>query len=304
MGGRLDATNVCKTLGAVVTTIELEHTEFIGDTIPEIAAEKAGIIKQGRPLILSEQGSEALGVFTKTAAERGSPLLYFPDLARLDGLRYDKQGTVFSLRFLKPGLSSAPLDIAISIPGEIQAKNAGLAVLAVKTCFPEIPEEAICRGLMRFTLPARFERLRDDPPVIIDGAHTPRSTEFCTDTFTTLYGTGGILLFGCAARKDALAMARLLVPQFSQIIITTPGTFKLSFPEQVYAVFKGVIGELRKTGDEPPEQPNQPALLYIPDTAGAIDRALELGKETGLPVLGIGSFYLAAEIRNRLKGRL
>jgi dihydrofolate synthase/folylpolyglutamate synthase len=298
MGGRLDATNVCDPLVSVITAIELEHTEFLGETIPEIAAEKAGIIKPGRPLILSEQVPEALEVFTKTAAEKGSPVLYFPKMVRLDGLRYDKQGTAFSLTITPPPLFPSPLELSISIPGEVQARNAGLAVLAVKTAFPNITGDAIRRGLTRFTLPARFERIRDDPPFVIDGAHTPRSTEFCADTFTTLYGRGGILLFGCAARKDALTMARLLAPQFSRIIITTPGTFKLSFPEQVYAIFKGVIGELWETEDEP-ELSNQPELICIPDTAMAIDRALELGKETGLPVLGVGSFYLAAEIRNR-----
>jgi dihydrofolate synthase/folylpolyglutamate synthase len=171
-------------------------------------------------------------------------------------------------------------------------------VLAVKTAFPEITAGAIDRGLRNFTLPARFERIRDDPPVIIDGAHTPHSTAFCTETFTALYGHEGILLFGCAAGKDALTMARTLVPEFSRIIITTPGTFKISNPEQVYETFQKVIDEGEPAGPGTASSGKKPELIFIKDTADAIARTMQLGSATGLPVLGIGSFYLAAEIRN------
>jgi dihydrofolate synthase/folylpolyglutamate synthase len=111
--------------------------------------------------------------------------------------------------------------------------------------------------------------------------------EQCALTFRTLYGEGGVLIFGCAAGKNAGAMADTLIPYFSCIIITTPGTFKKSSPEDVYKTFKEKAGANTE-------------VLLIPETEQAIAQALKLGQERGLPILGAGSFYLAAEIRKAL----
>jgi dihydrofolate synthase/folylpolyglutamate synthase len=173
------------------------------------------------------------------------------------------------------------------MPGEVQAKNAGLAALALKTAFPDIRNEHIYSGLAGFTLPGRFERISRTPTVIIDGAHTARSVELAVKTFVSLYGAGGALIFGCAAGKDVLSMAKICSPFFSAIIITTPGTFKKSNPKEIYDIF---IEQKHKTEKEP-------EILYIPDTTEAINAAKELALKRELPILGTGSFYLAAEIR-------
>jgi dihydrofolate synthase/folylpolyglutamate synthase len=299
IGGRLDSTNVVDPLVSVITSIELEHTEFLGETIEDIAREKAGIIKRGRPLVLLDQGSEALGIFRKTVAEKDSPLIYLPEAARITSLVYDREGTRFTLYLKREGAASESMELSVPIPGVIQGKNASLAILAVRAAFPDTDAVTIQKALGGFSLPARFERIRDIPPVIIDGAHTPQSTAYCIDTFSSLYGKAGILLFGCAARKDAHTMAKTLAPQFSRIIITTPGNFKISYPEQVYDIFRGIINDDTFTGREG----KKPELIFIKDTDTAIEKALALGKETELPVLGIGSFYLVAEIRNRALNR-
>jgi dihydrofolate synthase/folylpolyglutamate synthase len=290
LGGRLDATNIVDPLISVITLIELEHTEFLGDNIAAIAGEKAGIIKPGRPLVLAEQAEEALKVFKKTAASRNATLYYLPDTGDIQNIHFNKAGTAFTLAWKIPGGSASPLELMVPIPGIIQAKNAGLAITAVKTAFPSLKEEAIQEGLKDFTLPARFERLLDAPVLIVDGAHTSHSVEVCVETFTTLYGKEGILIFGCAAGKDAVSMAKILIPNFSHIIITTPGTFKISFPEAVCDTFTKEASESGITS----------VLLFIPKTAVAIEKALALGREKGIPILGTGSFYLAAEIRNRV----
>jgi dihydrofolate synthase/folylpolyglutamate synthase len=290
MGGRLDATNIVDPLVSVITPIEMEHTDYLGNTLAAIAVEKAGIVKPGRPLVLSEQAGEALEVFQAKAREKGSPLLYFPERAALKGILVTKEKTSFTLNLNNPGETRA-LDLSVAIPGEIQAANAGLAVLALKAALGEaIDDGAIARGLEGFSLPARFERIGTTPVFIIDGAHTIRSAGLCVQTFTRLYGEGGILLFGCAAGKDALSMAELLIPRFSRIIITTPGSFKKSLPLETFGAFKQKAEGAK----------NLPEILYIPRTEEAIETAVKLGENTGLPVLGTGSFYLAAEIRNTL----
>ena len=292
LGGRLDATNVLLPLVSVITLIELEHTEYLGNTIAAIASEKAGIIKPERPLILAEQSDEALGVFKKRAAECDSPLFYFPECTEIQNIRIDKKGTSFDLKIKtgapeKKALFEIFPDLFLPLPGVVQAKNAGLAALAVKTAFPDIENESIRKGLAAFTLPGRFERISDKPPVVIDGAHTKRSLELCLDTFTSLYGSEGILLFGCAADKDALSMAELSIPCFSKIIITTPGSFKKSNPEEIYSTF---LAESKKA-------PNATEIFFIPDTIEAINRAIEIALKLEIPILGAGSFYLIAEIR-------
>jgi dihydrofolate synthase/folylpolyglutamate synthase len=291
LGGRLDATNIVDPLVSVITVIELEHTGFLGNTIEAVAGEKAGIIKRGRPLVLAEQSPEALEVFRAAAAAKGSSLLYLPDTAEITGLKVHREGTGFTLNFTGSGFFSKPLELFLPIPGKIQAENGALAVLAIKTAFPFINEETIRRGFKKFRLPARFERIREEPPVIADGAHTPRSVELCADTFTGLYGgelQQSILLFGCAADKDAGAMAAILAGRFSRIIITTPGSFKPSCPERVFGAFQEAYGQNGSCGTPP---------VLIKDTQTAVKAALELGEKTGLPLLGTGSFYLAGTMK-------
>ncbi|MDR2257707.1 MAG: tetrahydrofolate synthase [Treponema sp.] len=287
MGGRLDATNIVDPLVSVITLIEKEHTKYLGDTIAAIAGEKAGIIKPGRPLALAEQSPEALEVFQNRARFSESPLFYLPDMAHISGIHITKGGSFFTLHDRGGGFLPASLELFVPIPGEAQAYNAGLAALAAKTALPSLKETSIQRGLARFTLPARFEKIREDPEFIIDGAHTARSMELCVKTFVQLYGEGGILLFGCAAGKDTQGMAKIMGPHFSRIIITAPGTFRTSYPREVFDIFQ-------KTG-------NKEKVLLIEDTARAIEKTLALGRGQGLPVLGAGSFYLAGEIRSRVK---
>ncbi|MDR2966099.1 MAG: bifunctional folylpolyglutamate synthase/dihydrofolate synthase [Treponema sp.] len=285
MGGRLDSTNVLDPLVSVITLIELEHTAFLGDTIAVIAAEKAGIVKQGKPVILAKQCGEALEVFKKTAKEKDSPLVYFPDIAEVLEININSCGTKFSFNISVP----APLSetFFLPIPGKVQAENAALAITALRTAFPDISEDAIRSGLANLKIPARFEKISDTPPFIIDGAHTPESLELCMETFCSLYKEGGILIFGCAADKDASAMAKIAYNRFSKIIITSIGTFKTNDPKKVYEAFT----EYEKEKVE-----------LITDIPEAVKQAAKFGQENGLPILGAGSFYLVSEIRRIFVG--
>jgi dihydrofolate synthase/folylpolyglutamate synthase len=288
MGGRLDPTNVVDSAAAVITGIELEHTEFLGDTIRAVASEKAGIIKRNRPVILAEQTPESMDVFVQTAAEQNAELFYYPETVFIDNARVSRGGTDFTFKFKKPGFFDEAVNLSIAIPGEIQAQNAVLAVIAAKKTFPSISAKTIQDGLRGFELPARFEKVRDNPPVIVDGAHTDISVNFCVKTFTELYGEGGVLIFGCALGKNDEAMAEALIPHFSRIVITTPGTFKASGPEKIYETFARRRDDSAKSKTE---------LILIKETADGIRYALDAAGKNTLPVLGIGSFYLAAEIR-------
>jgi len=308
MGGRLDSTNVLYPIVSVITLIELEHTGFLGDTIAAVAGEKAGIIKMGRPLVLAKQSKEALDVFRATAKEKSSPLLYFPEIAEFSNLHITPEGTNFTLTLKKSSgeekeQQSFPnsLSLSIPIPGKVQAENAALAITALKEALAYLPnmgcrvpnaraqigEDVIRRGLANFSLPARFEKIAEKPPFIIDGAHTPESLELCIETFCSLYGEGGVLVFGCAADKDASAMAQIAHSHFAKIFITTPGTFKISNPAVVYEAFAKTAGR-EKT-------------QLLTDTQEAVKQAQNFARAKELPILGTGSFYLVSEIRRLVK---
>ena len=297
MGGRLDSTNVLDPLVSVITLIELEHTSILGNTITAIAGEKAGIIKKGKPLILARQNDEALKVFKQISEEKNSTLFYLPEIADLSNIKISDQGTEFFLSINNPSFNIENLSFSLPIPGKVQAENAALALAAVKTAFPQIDNFALKKGLANLKIPGRFEKIAPlalaehaalvtQPPFIIDGAHTPESLSFCIETFCSIYGEGGVLIFGCAADKDAEAMAKIAQHHFAKIIITTPGVFKISDPVKVYETF------VKITGQEKTE--------LIKDTKAAVKKAQqEAQKQKGrlLPILGTGSFYLVSEIR-------
>jgi dihydrofolate synthase/folylpolyglutamate synthase len=229
-----------------------------------------------------------------------------------------------SLSSFLPSLFSFA-SLSIPIPGTVQAENAGLAVVALKTAFPGIGEDAIRGGLERVKIRGRFEKISDNPPLIVDGAHTPESASLCVETFCSLYGEGGVLLFGCAADKNAAAMAEILLPRFSRVFITAPGTFRFSEPENVYRAFANLGIGARGSGSRDsnsdysgaseldsstfdhspqspvpsPQSPSSPqSLMFVKDTREAVKQALQAGREKGLPVLCTGSFYLVSEVCN------
>lgn len=300
MGGRLDPTNISQSRAVVITGIELEHTDMLGDTVKKIAFEKAGIIKTGVPVLLAEQMHadyrDALDVFKKTAKDKNAPLFYLPDYARLHSIKITEEGTAFILDPATKDFFDAPFPVSIALPGEAQAGNAAIALFAIRAAFPELPVEPMLDAIKNTRLPARFERVLNNPAVIVDGAHTAMSIKLCKETWTRLYGTRGILIFGCAQGKNVYAMAEELLDAFSKIIITTPGTYKISEPEKVYEVFL----EVAASRNAETEAVNKEKIVFLHDTQTGINAALEEARERNLPVLGTGSFYLAAEIRNSI----
>ncbi|MDR0403241.1 MAG: bifunctional folylpolyglutamate synthase/dihydrofolate synthase [Treponema sp.] len=289
LGGRLDATNIVDPLVTVISAIEKEHTEYLGNSVEKIAEEKAGIIKRRKPLVLAEQTEAALDVFLKKAAEREAPLVYLPRAAAVENPRSGENGAAFFLRFTGPEFAGLSADYSLGVPGTVYPKNAALALLAAKTAFPDLSADAARSGLAAFRLPARFEALDAGTgrPFIADGAHTPQSAALCAETFAGLYGSGGILLFGCARGKDAEGMAEALLPYFSAVIVTSPGTFRESDPEEAYGAF------CRKASALPGA--SRPPVDLAVDTKDAFEKTVRTAAEKKLPVLVCGSFYLAGE---------
>jgi dihydrofolate synthase/folylpolyglutamate synthase len=281
MGGRLDSTNVIDSALSVITPIELEHTEWLGDTIPKIAFEKAGIIKPGKPCIVSHQRPEALEVFRETCASRNSSLIDVEVAAAIDHIGLSREGTMADIVIPGDGLQGFETASRYRTPlvGSVQAENMALAILAARELEPGIGPEEARSGLEKSRLPARFEVLDAEPAIVLDGAHTPASIALCLESFNSIFPGPADLVFACAYDKKHGEMAKILDGRFRSVTITKPGNFKQSEPERVAASFGLDRGGCRLIGD----------------TEEALAQARKDAQKAGIPLLIAGSFYLCSE---------
>jgi dihydrofolate synthase / folylpolyglutamate synthase len=283
LGGRLDATNVCHPLITLITPIEKEHCEFLGNTLEEIAAEKGGIIKENIPVLVSYQKKEVLAVLQKKAQEKKAPLIELNSLLSGLNVSYEKSG-LMEVMFDWNNNYPYPKEAIMSLVGPVQAENAALAIGAVKQLFPALPQKIIKEGLRKASLPGRSQIVSLEPLIMLDGAHTPRSIEAVKEAFLKMCDTRSprILIFGCAIDKDARSMAKILSHSFDRIIISRPGTFKKSNPSGTADIFREFT-----------------SCDLMEDSQSAVQSALtEIAGKGALLVTG--SFYLAGEVFNAL----
>jgi dihydrofolate synthase/folylpolyglutamate synthase len=300
LGGRLDATNVIRPCCSCITQIELEHTEFLGDTVEKIAAEKGGIIKEKTPVIISPQSECVKKVFEKIAAERNAPVKFAENEAKIENIVYKNIQSVqpephqeFAMEFsVSSRWFSRDLHVLLPLMGKFQAENAVVASLAAKTVLPDLDEKIIERGLSKSVLPGRFENVNLEGSgfggiknLILDGAHTVKSTMYTMETFRQLFkGVQNLhLLFGCASDKDVEEIAPFFSGIFSSVILTRPGSKSCDFPRMENAFHHAKI-------DFSAEE----------DFRKSVPAALKKASEKNAVLLVSGSFYLAAEVKKFL----
>lgn len=169
LGGRLDATNLVKPLLTIITSISFDHQQYLGNTLPQIAYEKAGIIKAGVPCITFQQDPIILKVFQTRARQVGADLFIIDPQKQIEVISSDLYGSVFDLVLPQATLSN----LKISLVGDFQILNAALAVegvLSLPSAFT-CSENHIRKGLVKATWPARFQRIAENPLTILDVAH-------------------------------------------------------------------------------------------------------------------------------------
>ncbi len=321
LGGRLDSTNVILPEVCAINLIELEHTEYLGNTLQAIAAEKAGIIKRGVPVCIARQKDSVKKVFADTARKMDAPVFFLDEsIAHID-CRPLHTDLGRSDRFYTTGKSGAhggaiqkvridfqsdgkrepsarfvrPLSFTLKLAGNFQAENAALAALTLKTALPDLDEAIIERGFAKAFLPARFEILQTAVfgktlTLVSDGCHTPNSLSGTLDSFFQYFGKGAHLLFACAADKDVQALARIISESacaFSRITLTIPGTQKASNYAYTCTAFAAVFSADMLHGSEHYEK--------------EIRTAAENAAKENKPLLAAGSFYLAAEVKRYLQ---
>ena len=279
LGGRFDATNVISApAAAVITALSLDHMEYLGDTLRDIAGEKCGIIKPGcRVVTCAGQPQEAMEVIRRRCDQEGAGAPVIPDTGRLSEVQSDWQGVSFSYRDKR---------YAVPLPGMHQASNALTAIETVgvlRACGVPVTDEAVAVGLRTVRWGGRLEIVRTSPLCLIDGAHNPAKMQALVDTLNSLLsGRRLVTVMGMSADKDCGACVSLVAGR-SDVLLATQYDGHRALPAAVLAALAG-------------EHPHTEIHDRLAD---ACDRALALaGPEDA--VLVCGSLYLIGEAKKRL----
>ena len=217
LGGRLDATNIIENpVLCAIASIGYDHTELLGNTIAEIASEKAGIIKKGSSVVVSYQSSEALDVFKAKALEMKAKLsITDPSMETLHSISLD--GQVISYKSHK--------GLKLSLLGSYQYKNVALVLDCIdelRNSF-DIPEAAISEGLSKVVWPGRFEILRKSPLIILDGAHNSNGAEELAECIKAYIPQKRVhFVMGVLSDKDYERMLGIIAPLASKFTLVTP----------------------------------------------------------------------------------
>ena len=271
MGGRLDSTNIIENPQlSVITGIALDHTAFLGNTVEKIAAEKAGIIKDGRPVLYGGEDRVAEAVIANTAQERGSTMASV-DYGKLVCERMTLDGTL--LHF------GEHRDVKISLLGMYQPKNAAVVLSAVDMLRREgmeISDEAVLAGLASATWPARFEILSRDPLVIFDGAHNPQGIDAAVASIRHYFKDQKVyVMTGVLRDKDYGVIARCLSEVASRAFVMTPDNPR-ALPAEDYAALLSSLGV---------------SAMPYPSVKQAYAAAKMAAKEDNVPLVCLGSLY-------------
>jgi len=289
MGGRLDSTNVVRPLVSIITSIALDHTQQLGDTLGAIAAEKAGILKRGRSAISGVEEDEPRAAIRRVAAARRC--------------RLREIGVDFHYKAFDP---TPPLDrptgcrvavttwrtdwgtLEVPLLGRHQARNAavalaGLDALAEVDSTLAVDRRAVVQGFSTLRWPARVEVMERAPWLVIDGAHNVASAEALADTLRTCFPkTPRTLIFGTTREKDLEGQLRALLPLFDVRIATRyVRNARAVPPEEIAAAAPAVDGR---------------PMTIAADPAEALEVARRLTGPDGL-ICVTGSLFLAAETR-------
>lgn len=294
LGGRLDATNIVSPLVSVITSLSMDHMQVLGNTLAEIAAEKAGIIKPGVPVVLAPQLEEARQVVERIAGQRGSPLVevgrdfhFLPLEHNLDGQTLavwsaEQQSQFDAFRQGDPGWE--PLRLAIPLLGAHQVENAAVAYAALQIADRRglaLSAEAIQQGFARAGWSGRFEILQPQPPVVIDSAHNRDSAVKLRQALDDYFPARRlILVFGASEDKDIAGMFAELLPLASHVIFTRSFHPRAADPQLLV---------------EQAARYNRP-LTIVPAIEDALVEGLRLLDQDSL-LLVTGSIFIAAGAR-------
>ena len=277
LGGRLDATSVIDPAVVGLTTIVLEHTRVLGDSLEAIAREKAGIIKPGVPVVAAAQSDEALGVFRAACEEQGAPLVVVEGLA-WEGAAWHEAGPLMMV-----GAPDGGGSLPVGLVGPHQRQNAAVAWHVCRALAAQglpIDRGAIRAGFGAAEWPGRLEVVAGDPLTIVDGAHTPEAIEVIVTALREVFGVQrGPVIFGALRDKRVPLMLEELGGFATRLFLVQPEHPRGWMPERMVRRY-GLTAEME----------------IAPSIAAALRQA-QAACRPGEAVLATGSLAVAADAR-------
>ena len=280
MGGRLDATNIIEgSVLSVITGIALDHTAYLGDTVEKIAAEKAGIIKNGSTVIYGGEDRSAAEVIRKKAKETDSALKE-TDYTSLKVLSFNLDGTTFNYKKRE--------NLKISLLGSYQPRNAAIVIDAIDVLREKgfrIDEDDLRRGLIEAKWPARFEIINQNPMIFFDGAHNSQGICAAVEGIKEYFKEKRVIVItGVLRDKDYKAIAKTICAVSCTAFTITPDNPRALGAEEYAAEF------LSHGVDATP----------CPDIKSAIFEAIKESKKRGCAIFCLGSLYTYGEVVSNL----
>lgn len=309
LGGRLDATNVINPMVSVITNVSMDHELYLGNTIGEVAYEKAGIIKPGVPLVTGEQEPEPLATLTATADERNSPAYILGRDFSGQIKTGDKSSWSFEMHPQQPGDKQVNYsDLPLSMKGNYQVQNASVALAALEVISNQFPvqESHIRAGLKKVSWPGRLEEMwvndqghavkdiskntsAELTHFLLDGAHNPAGANALKSSLIDDFNYNKlILIWACMADKDMSNTLHKIAPLAEKIVFTQPEAERSAKPE--------ILRDLL-----PKEL--QSKALCIEDVSDAIQETIKHSRN-GDMICVAGSLYLVGKARRILCGEL
>ena len=283
LGGRLDATNVVNSEVCVITSISLDHMEVLGDSLAQIAAEKAGIIKPGSIVVCAPQPSEAAAVIEKVCQDKEARLVRVGKEVTWQRKAFSDSGQSFQLRG-----TMHDYDLTLPLPGEHQLENAATAVAALEVLAAlgaRVSPEYVATGLAQVHWPGRLQILQREPLLVVDSAHNADSAKRLMQALQQYFDFERlILIIGTSYDKDVAGTVRELASLPSTIIVT-----RSRHPRAVEA--SRLVAEFSKWGITPQAADN---------VAAAVDSALSEAKPRDL-ICATGSLFVIAEVMEHIK---
>ena len=216
LGGRLDATNAVQSDVSVITLIDFDHQQWLGQSLREIATEKAGIIKSKIPVVSAPQAPDAEKVIRTRAAECEAPLQFVND-------SYQKT--------------------SLGLSGEYQKQNAALAIAALRAAKVDIDDSSIARGLASVDWPARFQRW--DERIVIDGAHNPAAAHILAETWREIFSEQrAMLILAILSDKDLRGICEALTPIADSVLLPKIRSARATPPDELAQIFAAITRSL------------------------------------------------------------
>lgn len=283
LGGRLDATNIITTpILSVITGIALDHTAILGDTVEQIAGEKAGIIKQNVPVLWCGDDEVAARVIRKQAQDKHAPVYTVPR-QELMLHAMTLEGTDFDFGHYK--------QLHLPLLGSYQPHNAAGVLCAIDLLNDlglTVREEDVRRGLQTVRWPARFEIIHRHPLIIADGGHNPEGIDGAVGSIRAYFGDRKVgIVTGVMADKDYRYMAGRMAEVTEQVFCLTPNNPR-ALPATEYAAVFASLGV---------------SAVATHSVQEALTKAVAWAKQTGAPLVCLGSLYMYGEIRKALEKR-